>query len=69
MEKDLEKELEEILEKHKSKEEFHGFCPPSYVDTGCSDWITMLVALMMLGDKSIAEPKQPIINIYLGGDK
>lgn len=69
MEKDLEKELEEILEKHKSKEEFHGFCPPPYADTGCGDWVTMLLALMMLGDKPIAEPKQPIINIYLGGDE
>jgi hypothetical protein len=29
----------------------------------------MLLVLMMLGDKPIAEPKQPIINIYLGGDK
>ena len=72
MEKDLKKELEELLEKHKSKEnkeEFHGFCPPPYVDTGCGDWILMLVALGMLGDKSFLEPKQPIINIYLGGDK
>lgn len=72
MEKDLEKELEELLEKHKnkeSKEEFHGFCPPPYANTGCGDWITMLVALGMLGDKPLAEPKQPIINIYLGGDE
>lgn len=69
MEKDLEKELEEILEKHKSKKEFHGFCPPSYADTCSGDWVTMLLALMMLGDKPIAEQKQPIINIYLGGDK
>lgn len=69
MEKDLVKELEEILEKHKSKKEFHGFCPSPYTNTGCGDWVTMLLALMMLGDKPIAESKQPIINIYLGGDK
>ena len=69
MEKDLEKELEEILDKHKSKEEFHGFGLPPYVDTGCGAWVTLLLALMMLGDKPIVEPKQPIINIYLGGDK
>ena len=69
MEKDLEKELEEILKKHKSKEEFHGFGLPPYVDKGCGDWVTILLALIMLGDKPIADPKQPIINIYLGGDK
>lgn len=69
MEKGLEKELEELLKKYKSKEEFNEFCPPTYVDTGCGDWMTMLLALMMLGDKPIAESKQPIINIYLGGDK
>lgn len=69
MEKDLEKELEEILEKHKSKEKFKGIGIAPCIDTGCGDWVTMLLALMMLGDKPIAEPKQPIINIYLGGDK
>lgn len=69
MEKDLEKELEELLEKHKSKEEFKGIGITPCIDTGYSDWILGLVALGMLGDKSIAEPKQPIINIYLGGDK
>ena len=69
MEKDLEKELEELLEKHKSKEEFHGFCSPPYANTGCGDWITMLIALGMLGDKSFLEPKEPIINICIGGDK
>ena len=69
MGKDLEKELEEIFEKHKSDEEFRRLCPPPYVDTGCSDWVTMLLVLMMLGDKPFLEPKEPIINIYLGGDK
>lgn len=69
MEKDLEKELEEILEKHKSKEEFHGFCPPPYADTGCGNLLTTLLTLMILESKPITEPKQPIINIYLGGDE
>ena len=71
MGKDLEKELEELLKKCKSieKEECHEFGPPSYIDTGCGDWILALVALGMLGDKPFLEPKEPIINIYLGGDK
>ena len=75
MEKDLEKELKGILDKHEKEKKCceceigSKFCPPPYVDTGCGDWILMLVALGMLGDKSFLEPKQPIINIYLGGDK
>lgn len=72
MEKNLEKELEEILEKHKKETEpfdfkiENGFVP--FNDTNDSFFWT-LILFMIIFDKPKEEPKQPVINIYLGGDK
>lgn len=74
MEKDLEKELEEVLKKHKMDNKCceceigKGFTPIFDNSADLGVWYSLL--LMTLFDKPIKEePKQPIINIYLGGDK
>lgn len=74
MEKNLEKELEEILQKHKKENKpfdckiENGFTP--ILDNSADLGIWCLLLFMTLFDKPVKEePKQPIINIYLGGDK
>ena len=75
MEKDFKKELlekneelKELLETSKESDEFRGFCPPPVYNDNNDVWLFGLLLLLML-DKDDFSPKQPSINIYIGGDK
>lgn len=72
--KNIEKDLEELLNKHKEEKKCEGCISKETIPIfgfgePNNDWIISLLALILFMDKPKEELKQPIINIYLGGDK
>lgn len=72
MEKDIEKELEELFRNYNMESKCRGekdvpYFAPIYNDNDHL-WILGLLLLLML-DIPDSKSKQPSINIYIGGDK